>query len=119
MPQLERESVSLFYEEAPGGAPPIVLVHGLGCDHSFMAPQFEAFAGNHRIVTIDLRGHGSSDKPQQAYTIPAFAEDLAWGLHALALEQAVVVGHSMGGAVGLELAAKRPEQLAGLVVLDT
>jgi pimeloyl-ACP methyl ester carboxylesterase len=119
MPWLERDNVSLYYEEAPGGAPPIVLVHGLGCDHSFMAPQFEAFAGTHRIVAVDLRGHGRSDKPQQAYTIPAFADDLAWVLRELSLERSVVVGHSMGGAVGLELAAERPEWLAGVVVLDT
>jgi pimeloyl-ACP methyl ester carboxylesterase len=119
MPRLERDSVSLFYEQAPGGAPPLVLVHGVGCDHSFMAPQFDAFAGAHRVVAVDLRGHGRSDKPQQDYTIPAFADDLAWVLRELALERPVVVGHSMGGAIGLELAAEQPERLAGVVVLDT
>ncbi len=119
MPRLQRDSVSLFYEEAPGGAPPLVLVHGLGCDHSFMAPQFDAFAGAHRVVAVDLRGHGRSDKPQQDYTIPGFADDLAWVLRELALERPVVVGHSMGGAIALELAAEQPERLAGVVVLDT
>ena len=119
MPWLKRDSVSLFYEEAPGGAPPLVLVHGAGCDHSFMAPQFDAFGGTHQVVSVDLRGHGRSDKPQQAYTIPAFADDLAWVLRELALKRPVVVGHSMGGAIGLELAAEQPERLAGLVLLDT
>jgi pimeloyl-ACP methyl ester carboxylesterase len=119
MPRLERDSVSLFYEQAPGGAPPLVLVHGVGCDHSFMAPQFDAFAGAHRVVAVDLRGHGRSDKPQQDYTIPAFADDLAWVLRELGLERTVVVGHSMGGAVALELAAERPDLLAGVVLLDT
>lgn len=116
---LERDSVSLFYKEAPGGAPPLVLVHGLACDHSFMAPQFDAFAGLHHVVAVDLRGHGQSDKPQQDYTIPAFADDLAWVLRELALERPVVIGHSMGGAIGLELAAEQPESLSGVVVLDT
>jgi pimeloyl-ACP methyl ester carboxylesterase len=119
MPWLKRDSISLFYEEAPGGAPPLVLVHGLGCDHAFMAPQFDAFGGAHRVVAVDLRGHGRSDKPQQDYMIPAFADDLAWVLRELALERPVVVGHSMGGAIGLELAAEQPERLAGVVVLDT
>jgi pimeloyl-ACP methyl ester carboxylesterase len=119
MPWLERASVSLFYKEARGGAPPLVLVHGVGCDHSFMAPQFDAFGGTHRVVAVDLRGHGRSDKPQQVYTIPAFADDLAWVLRELALERPVVVGHSMGGAIGLELAGEQPERLAGLVMLDS
>lgn len=118
MPWLKRDSLSLFYEDSPGPSPPLVLVHGLGCDRSFMAPQAEAFAGSHRVVTVDLSGHGRSDKPDQDYSIRAYAEELAWILRQLDLERAVVVGHSMGGGIGLELAARHGEQLAGLVVLD-
>lgn len=119
MPWLNRDSVWLHFEEAPGGAPALVFVHGLGCDLSFLAPQFGVFAGGHRVVALDLRGHGHSDKPQQDYTIPAFADDLAWILRELALERPVVVGHSMGGAIALELAAEQPKRLAGVVLLDT
>lgn len=97
MPWLKRDQVSLFYEEAPGGGPPLVLVHGLGCDHSLMAPQFDALGRAHRVVAVDLRGHGRSDKPQQDYTIPAFADDLAWVLGALSLEGSFVIGHSPAG----------------------
>jgi pimeloyl-ACP methyl ester carboxylesterase len=119
MPWLKRDHVSLFYEEASGGAPPLILVHGWGCDHTFMAPQFAAFRGSHRVVTVDLRGHGRSDKPRQDYSIPAFADDLAWVCRELTLERPVVVGHSMGGAIALELAAERAHRLAGIAVLDT
>jgi pimeloyl-ACP methyl ester carboxylesterase len=119
MPWLKYHNVSLFYEEAPGGAPPLVLVHGWGCDHTFMAPQFTAFRGVHRVVAVDLRGHGRSDKPQQPYTISAFADDLAWVCHELALERPVVIGHIRGGAVALELAGGRPQELSGVALLDT
>jgi pimeloyl-ACP methyl ester carboxylesterase len=119
MPWLERDSVALFDEEAPGGSRPLVLVHGVGCDHSFMAPQFDAFRGTHRVVTVDLRGHGRSDKPQQNYTIGGFAGDLPWSLRELALAPPVIIGHSMGGAIALELAAREPERLAGVVLLDS
>lgn len=119
MPWLKHPNVSLFYEEASGGAPPLVLVHGWGCDHTFMAPQRAAFRGRHRVVAVDLRGHGRSDKPQQPYTIPAFADDIAWVCRALALERPVVIGHSMGGAIALELAAAGAPGLSGVAVLDT
>jgi pimeloyl-ACP methyl ester carboxylesterase len=119
MPWLKRHNVSLFYEEAPGGAPPLVLVHGWGCDHTFMAPQFAAFRGGHRVVAVDLRGHGHSEKPQQPYTISGFADDLAWVCRELALERPVVIGHSMGGAVALELAAGGQPGLSGVALLDT
>jgi pimeloyl-ACP methyl ester carboxylesterase len=119
MPWLQRGTVSLFYEEAPGGAPPLLLVHGWGCDHTFMAPQFAAFRGIHRVVAVDLRGHGRSDKPQQDYTIRMFAEDLSWVCQELTLERPVVVGHSMGGAVALELAAAGTQQVSGVALLDT
>jgi pimeloyl-ACP methyl ester carboxylesterase len=119
MPWLKRNDVSLFYEDEGGGDPPLLLVHGWGCDHTFMAPQFTRFCGDHRVVTVDLRGHGQSDKPRQRYTIPAFAEDLAWVCRDRDLERPVVIGHSMGGAIALELASEEPGQLAGIVLLDT
>jgi pimeloyl-ACP methyl ester carboxylesterase len=119
MPWLVREAVSLYYEDAPGGDSPLVLVHGWGCDHTFMAPQLAAFAGAHRVVTVDLRGHGRGDKPHQEYTIGAFADDLGWVCRQLALDRPVAIGHSMGGAVALELAAREPELLSGIVLLDT
>ena len=74
MQQLKRNGIALFYEEAGKGAPPILLVHGLAGDHTLMTPQFEHFGRTHRVVSVDLRGHGQSDKPQQEYTIAGFAE---------------------------------------------
>ena len=76
MGSLQREGVSLFYEEAKGAKRPILLVHGWCCDHSFFAPQFEHFAREgHRVVAVDLRGHGRSDKPHEDYSMRLFAGD--------------------------------------------
>lgn len=119
MPWRRREGISLFYEDAGSGEPPLILVHGWCCDHTFMAPQLAHFRSAHRVIAVDLRGHGQSDKPQQSYTIPTFADDLAWLCRALCLERPVVIGHSMGGAIALEWAAQEPEQLAAIAVLDT
>jgi pimeloyl-ACP methyl ester carboxylesterase len=119
MRQLERDGVALCYEEAGEGEPPVLLVHGWCCDHTYFAPQFEHFAERgHRVVAMDLRGHGKSDKPDQHYTMQAFAEDLAWMCQCLELAKPVVIGHSMGGIVAFDLAVRYPHLPSAVVMLD-
>jgi pimeloyl-ACP methyl ester carboxylesterase len=119
MQHLTRDSVKLFFEEAGSGERPILLVHGWTCDHTYMAPQFERFRRTHRVIAVDLRGHGQSDKPQQAYTMVAFADDLAWLCSQLNVKKPIVIGHSMGGVIGVELAARFPEVPSAVVTLDS
>ncbi|RJX30555.1 MAG: alpha/beta hydrolase [Desulfarculus sp.] len=119
MPILRREGVGLFYELAGSGGPPLVFIHGMTCDHSFFAPQVEYFAPRHQVLNLDLRGHGRSDRPQQDYRIPGFAADTAWLCQELGLGPAVVAGHSMGGAVALEMARRHPQRVRAAAVLDT
>jgi pimeloyl-ACP methyl ester carboxylesterase len=118
MRKLVRDGVALAYEETGSGAPPLLLVHGWTCDHTFFAPQFEHFGRRHRVVAVDLRGHGESDKPRQEYTMSGFADDLAWLCGDLGVEGPVIIGHSMGGVIALELAARRPHLPIALVLLD-
>ncbi len=118
MQQLKRNGIALFYEEAGKGAPPILLVHGLAGDHTFMTPQFEHYRSTHRVVSMDLRGHGQSEKPQQEYTIAGFADDLAWLCRELGIYKPVLIGHSLGGMIVLDLAARYPEVPAAMVALD-
>ncbi len=119
MQSLRRDGVALFYKEAPGDESPILLVHGWCCDHTYFAPQFEHFASRgHRVVAVDLRGHGRSDKPQQHYTMQLFADDLAWTCQRIGVEKPVVVGHSMGGIVAFDLAARYPDVPSAVVMLD-
>lgn len=117
MQKLNRDGVMLAYEEVGIGAPPLLLVHGFGGNHTNLAPQFEYFRHSHRVVAVDRRGHGQSDKPEQAYTVAGFADDLAWLCRELGLYKPVVVVHSMG-AIGLELAARYPELPGALALLD-
>ena len=58
MSQVRRNGIALFYQEAGGGELPLVFVHGWCCDHTYFASQFEHFRRKHRVVTVDLRGHG-------------------------------------------------------------
>ncbi len=119
MRTLNRDGVALYYDEDGAGDPPIVLIHGWCCDHTYLAPQFDHLRTEHRVIALDLRGHGRSDKPDQEYSIAGFAGDVNWLLGELGVNGAVVIGHSMGGLVALELAARHPERTAGVVTLDS
>jgi pimeloyl-ACP methyl ester carboxylesterase len=116
---IKKEGVTLAYQDIDPDSPPMLFVHGWDCDHTALAPQAEFFRRSHRVVSVDLRGHGKSDAPHQDYTMAAFADDLAWLCTELALTKPVVVGHSMGGNVALELAARYPEIPASIVLIDS
>jgi pimeloyl-ACP methyl ester carboxylesterase len=115
---LSRDGVRLAYDEQGSGSPPILFVHGWCCDHTYFAPQAEHFKADHRVIAVDLRGHGASDKPNQDYTMAGFADDLDWLCEQLGIERPVVVGHSMGGVIAFEMAARHPERVGAVVALD-
>src|SRR5262245_3877036 len=113
-----RDGVRLCYEEAGTTAAPIVFVHGWCCDHRYFAPQFGHFAARHRVVAVDQRGFGASDKPEQKYTIEGFADDLAWLCRELGLVKPALIGHSMGGAIVLATAARHPDLPRAIALCD-
>jgi pimeloyl-ACP methyl ester carboxylesterase len=109
----------MTWDDVGAGDPPIVLVHGWCCDRSFLAPQRAALAPAHRVIALDLPGHGVNDAPRRDYGIPALAADVARLCDDLGLARPVLIGHSLGGAIAIELAGTRPRRLAGAVALDT
>ncbi len=118
VPTLRLADLDLYYE-AVGEGPPLVLLHGLGSsglDWEFQVPHFR---DRFRVVTPDLRGHGRSAKPPGPYPIPLLAADGARFLGALELAPAHVFGVSMGGMIGLQLAADEPEAVRSLVAVNT
>jgi pimeloyl-ACP methyl ester carboxylesterase len=84
-----------------------------------MAPLFDHFVDRHHVVSIDLRGHGDSDKPEGDYDNEVFAQDFLALFDQLLLHRPVVVGHSFGGSVLLHLATEHPNAVRGLVLLDS
>ena len=118
MATIMRNGVKLAFEDRGAGKSAFVFVHGWTCDRSFFAPQAEHFARWHRVVSVDLRGHGESDKPRGGYPIAAFADDVAYMIEQLGLGKTVAVGHSMGGLTVLRLAAEHPDRVAAIVMVD-
>ncbi len=118
MPHIIRDGgVKLAYEVKGEGEPALVFVHGIACHRGFWSSQVHHFARHHRVLAVDLRGHGDSDAPEQRYTMLGFADDVAWMCAQLDFRRPVVVGHSLGGLVALALAD--PLQTAAVVLIDS
>lgn len=118
MATLVHNGTKLAFEDRGAGKPAFVFIHGWTCDRSFFAPQAEHFARRHRVVSVDLRGHGESDKPPGPYPVSAYADDTAYIIRQLGLGKTVAVGHSMGGVMALQLAAAHPDCVAAIVMVD-
>ncbi len=95
----------------------MVLLHGMSSNALFWL-RVARHLPTRRVVAIDLRGHGHSDRPSDGYTAAAMAADVARAIEVLALGAAVVVGHSWGAAVGLELSVRSQRSMAALVLID-
>ncbi|GAA2673446.1 MULTISPECIES: alpha/beta fold hydrolase [Nonomuraea] len=110
--------VDLSYrEEGDPAAPTLVLLHGRTADHNNWNPFIRRFAERFHVIAPDLRGHGASERPDR-YELPDMAEDVVALLGALGVDQAILIGHSLGGVVAYHLAMNHPERVSLLVLED-
>jgi pimeloyl-ACP methyl ester carboxylesterase len=110
--------IRLFYTDEGDGSPALLFVHGYTCDSHDWSWQLPFFAEKHRVIAVDLRGHGRSSAPAVGYLAADFANDLAGLLDKLDPRPVIAIGHSLGGAVVSALAVERPDLVAGLVCVD-
>jgi pimeloyl-ACP methyl ester carboxylesterase len=112
------DGVAIRYESRGSGQPALVLVHGWSCDRRYWRGQVDHFAARGLVVTVDLAGHGESGFGRDAWTMPAFGDDVVAVIEQLGLERVVLAGHSMGGDVIVEAALRLPDRVVGLVWVD-
>ena len=108
------DGASIAYEVA-GDGPPMVLVHGITESRRSWDPLVAPLAGDHRVVTVDLRGHGESER-RPPYDVLRMITDVGAVVDAAGAEEPFVVGHSLGGAVASMYAAANP--VRGVVDVD-
>lgn len=110
----------LYYElHGPEEAFPVVCINGLTMDTAAWGFQLPALTPHFRVVLYDCRGQGKSDKPEGPYLPDQHARDLVGLLDALGLERAHLLGLSNGGVIAMSVAARHPDRVAGLVLVDT
>lgn len=100
-------------------APPVLLLHSIGTNLHVFDPQAAALARTHRVIRMDLRGHGLSGVTDAPGTMARHAQDALALLDALGIARAHVVGLSIGGRIAQQMAAEAPERVASLVLMDT
>ena len=114
------DGTRVHYEDAgPRGDSAVVFVHGWTCDATFWRLQTPALRDRVRVVSVDLPGHGRSDKPEgRQYTMQSFARAVEAVMRDAGVRQAVLVGHSMGVPVVREFYRLYPEKTRALVLVD-
>lgn len=114
-----RIAYRVFEAETPSSAAPLVLVHGTALSQAIWrgAGWTRALSVDRTVITLDLRGHGRSDRPhaESAYTMPLFAADVLAVLDACEVPRAHIAGYSLGGRVAFHLTQSAPDRMASLI----
>ena len=116
---LSKDGTPVSYEIYGAGEPTLVFVHGWSCDARYWRAQASHFSKKHRIVILDLAGHGHSGMSRTKYTMGAFGEDVRAVTEAVGSPRVILIGHSMGGSVIAEAARIMPNRVIGLIGIDT
>lgn len=115
---LKANGIELHYLEKNSNLKPtLILLHGLSAN----ANSFESYIkllDNYRVISVDLRGRGLSEKPNNGYSILAHAKDIIELMKVLKIEDAILAGHSFGGLLTIYLAVHYPEHISKIILID-
>lgn len=118
MPHKRINGVNLYYEEAGQGEQTLLLIHGNVASSRWWDPMFDTLARTHRVVRVDLRGCGKSEAPG-GNSVPQYSADVRALVQELGLQNVIAVGHSMGGAISMDIATVAPGLLKGMVLVNS
>lgn len=118
MPYFDNDGCQLHYEDYGHGTP-VLLIHGLGSSTLDWEFQIPVLSARYRVLALDVRGHGRSDKPRERYRMVDFADDVAALIEHLQLPPVHLVGISMGGMIGFQLGVDQPHLLRSLTIVNS
>lgn len=113
------DGLNIVYSAAGAGEPALVFVHGGMADRTFWDAQLRAFAPRHRVIALDLGGHGESGTARPKWGFPELGADVRAVVEAEKADKAVLFGNSLGGPVAVEAALLMPGRVLGVVGVDT
>jgi pimeloyl-ACP methyl ester carboxylesterase len=119
MPKLRVNGAEIYYEDVGAGAQAIVFAHGLLWSCRMFDAQIAALKDRYRCVSFDFRGQGQTEVTKEGYDMDTLYEDTAALIETLHLAPCHFAGLSMGGFIGMRLAARRPELLRSLILMET
>lgn len=114
-----QDGTPISYEVWGAGEPTLVFIHGWNCDSRYWRAQLPHFAKKHRVVALDLAGHGHSGVTRSQYTMASFGQDVKAVVEAIGSRRVILIGHSLGGGVMPEAARLIPERVIGMIGVDT
>lgn len=112
------ERVRLHYQLKGQGDTTLLFIHGWNLDHAYWQQQALEFASSYRLVLLDLAGCGASGRKRVNWTIESFARDITRIIQQERLKNVVLVAHSMGGEIALDVAAANPQTVIGIIGVD-
>ena len=102
-----------------GSGPALLLLHGLGCDHTTWEPVIDTLARRYTVIAPDLLGHGRSAKPRADYSLGGYANGMRDLITLLGIDKVTVVGHSFGGGVAMQFAYQFPERTERMILVGS
>lgn len=114
-----KDGTPISFEVFGAGEPTLVFVHGWCCDARYWREQVPYFSKTHRVVVLDLAGHGHSGMGRTRYTMESFGQDVRAVTEAAGGSRFILIGHSMGGPVVAEAARLMPGRVEGIIGVDT
>ena len=116
MPYSQSNGLRIYYETY-GEGPPLVLIHANPFDHRLFVYQIAHFSVFYRVIAIDLRGYGRSDKPEQAFTLSDLTRDVLGVCADLGVRRAIFAGVSVGSGIAMQIALDHPDMVRGIVLV--
>lgn len=117
MPIEKLKDIEIYYE-ITGEGENLLFIHGLGSSTRDWEKQVPVFSEKYQVISIDLRGHGKTDKPKGPYNMQMFAEDIAELLKKLGIKSTHILGISLGGGIAFQFAVDYPELVKSLIIVN-